>query len=135
LYAAANYCTSYLTKVDKSVIAEMKAALEKYKYEQTSDVERVRKMGNSFLNAQQMPTQLVVYLSLSTPLHHTSCSFQFINTSEEESKAEILLPSSMLNKLKDESTEIFCKSSIDKYRNRPQHLSDICLAHLLLNSM
>jgi DNA replication protein DnaC len=83
------------------------------------------------LNAQQMPAQLAVYLSLSMPLYHASRSFQFINTSEEESKAKILLPSSMLNKLEGESTEIFCKSSIDKYRNRPQHLSDICLAHFV----
>jgi hypothetical protein len=73
-YAAASYCTSYLTKVDKSVTAEIKATLEKCKYEQTSDVERVRKMGNSFLNAQQMPAQLAVYLSLSMPLHHASRS-------------------------------------------------------------
>jgi hypothetical protein len=109
----------------------MKATLKKCKYEQTSDVERVRKMDNSFLNAQQMHAQLAVYLSLSMPLYHASRSFQIINTSEEESKVEILLPSSFLNKLEGESTEIFCKSSIDKYRNRPQHLSDICLAHFV----
>ena len=92
----------------------MKATLEKCKYKQTSDVERVRKMDNSFLNAQQMSAQLVVYLSLSMPLYHASRLFQFINTSEKESKAEILLPSTMLNKLEGESIEIFCKLSIDK---------------------
>jgi hypothetical protein len=132
-YAAASYCTSYLTKVDKSVTAEMKATLEKCKYEQTSDVERVRKMGNSFLNAQQMPAQLAVYLALSLPLHHATRSFQFINTSEEQSRAAILLPPDALKKLEPESTEIFCKSSIDKYRKRPQHLNNICLAQFVAN--
>jgi hypothetical protein len=38
-YAAANYYTSYLTKVYKSVTAEMKATLNRCKYEQISDVE------------------------------------------------------------------------------------------------
>jgi hypothetical protein len=50
----------------------MKATLEKCKYEQTSDVERIRKVENSFLNAQQMPAHLVVYLALSLLLHHAT---------------------------------------------------------------
>jgi hypothetical protein len=106
----------------------MKATLEECEYEQTSDVEQVRKKGNSFLNVQQIPAQLVVYLSLSMPLHHASHSFQFINTSEEQSKVEVLLPPDVLNKSEGESIEIFCKYSIDKYRNRSQYLNDICLA-------
>jgi hypothetical protein len=52
-------------------------------------------MGNSFLNAQQMIAQLAIYLSLSMPLHQASRSFQFINTSEEQSKAEVLHPQYM----------------------------------------
>jgi hypothetical protein len=51
-YVAANYCTSYLTNLDKAVTIEMKATLKKSKYEQVSDVERIKKMRNSFLNAQ-----------------------------------------------------------------------------------
>jgi hypothetical protein len=74
-YAATSYCTSYLIRVDKFVTAEMKATLEKCIHKQTSHIERIRKMGNSFLNAQQMPAQVAVYLALSLFLHHETHSF------------------------------------------------------------
>jgi hypothetical protein len=34
-YAATSYCTSYLTKIDKYAIQEMKIIINKYKHEQT----------------------------------------------------------------------------------------------------
>jgi hypothetical protein len=52
-YVAASYCTSYLIKVDKFVTAEMKATLEKCIHKQTSHIERIMKIGNSFLNANK----------------------------------------------------------------------------------
>jgi hypothetical protein len=99
--------------------------------QQASNVECIKKIGNSFLNAQQMFAQLAVYLAMSMPFHHATRSFQFINTSEEQTWAKILLPSSMLKKLKLESIEIFCKSLIDKYKDRPKYLNDICLAQFI----
>jgi hypothetical protein len=78
-----------------------------------------------------MLAQLVVYLAMSMLLHHATRSFQFIDTSEEQARAEILLPSSVLKKLELESTESFCKSSIDKYKDKPKYLNDICLVQFV----
>jgi hypothetical protein len=41
----------------------------------------IQKMGNAFLNAQQMWTQLTTYIMLSIPLYHAPRTFKFINTS------------------------------------------------------
>jgi hypothetical protein len=65
-------------------------------------------MGNVFLNAQQMSTQLGIYLILSLPLHHALRSFQFINTSLENERAFILKPFHMLKKSSPIATNIQC---------------------------
>jgi hypothetical protein len=36
------------------------------------------------LNAQQISIQQVVYLTLSIPLYHSTRSFQFINTCQQQ---------------------------------------------------
>jgi hypothetical protein len=41
----------------------------------------IQKMGNVFINAQQILAQLVAYIVLSIPLYHASRTFKFINTS------------------------------------------------------
>ncbi len=41
-YATTLYCTSYLTKIDKSVIQEMKIILNKYKQEQTEPFDALK---------------------------------------------------------------------------------------------
>jgi len=39
------------------------------------------KMGNAFLNVEQMSTQLTTYIVLFIPLSHASKTFKFINAS------------------------------------------------------
>ncbi len=41
----------------------------------------IQTMGNAFLNAPQMSTQLVAYIVSSIPLYHALRAFKFINTS------------------------------------------------------
>jgi hypothetical protein len=50
-YAAATYCTSYITKVDKSITTELKSILQKCIAEKTDANLRILKLGNAFLNA------------------------------------------------------------------------------------
>lgn len=74
----------------------MKAILEKYKYEQTSDVKRARKMDIFFECSTNACTigciSITIYASTLS-----SCSFWFTNTSKEQIKAYILLPPNVLN--------------------------------------
>jgi hypothetical protein len=67
-----------------------------------------------------MSIQQVIHLSLSIPLYHSTRSFQFINTYEENDKKK-LLPQKVLNKLFPNSTNIHCKSLIEKYKHQINH--------------
>jgi hypothetical protein len=58
----------------------MKIILNKCKHDKKKTFEHTKKLGNAFLNAQQMLTQQVVHVTLSIPLYHLTKSFQFINT-------------------------------------------------------
>ena len=61
-YATATYCTSYMTKVDKSMTTELKSILQICITDKTNANIRILKLGNAFLNAQQMSAQLAIYL-------------------------------------------------------------------------
>ncbi len=51
-----------------------------------------KKLGNAFLNTQQMFIQQVVHITLSIPLYHSIRSFQFINTCQQQDRTFVLLP-------------------------------------------
>jgi hypothetical protein len=51
---------------------------------------KIRRLGNAFMNAQQMSTQLVTYIILSLPLYHASRLFSFLNTSLQLEHAFVL---------------------------------------------
>lgn len=130
-YAAASYCTSYMTKIDKTISKELYKIIQHCIAEKTEANIRIQKLGNAFLNAQQMSAQLAAYLVLSLPLHHASRSFKFINTSPLEERAFVLKPQTVLNQLEDDSTDIMCSSIIDKYIDRPKNLDALSLVEFV----
>jgi hypothetical protein len=67
---------------------------------------RFKKLGNVFLNAQQMFAQLATYIILSLPLYHTSKSFSFLNTSLQPKHAFMLKSTKLLNELPLDSIDI-----------------------------
>ena len=71
-YVVALYCTSYMTKIDKTISKELNKIIQNCIAEKTNANIRIQKLGNAFLNAQQMFAQLVIYLVLSISLHHAS---------------------------------------------------------------
>ena len=80
-----------------------------------------------------MSAQLAIYLILSLPLYHTSRTFYFINTSAPQDRALILKPQHVLLQFEHESTNIMCKSIIDRYIERPHSLKNVCLAEYVSN--
>ncbi len=50
----------------------------------------IQKMGNAFLNAQQMLARLATYIVLSIPLCHAFRTFKFVNTSPLQEYAFVL---------------------------------------------
>jgi hypothetical protein len=77
-YAVATYCTSNMTKIDKSITLELHSIIKKC----IANI-RIQKLAYVFFNAQQMVVQLV-YLMLSLPLYHSFWTFQFISSSLSE---------------------------------------------------
>jgi len=69
-YSIVAYYTSYLTKVNKYVTQKMQSMLRKCKHEQYEALKQIKKLGNTFLNAQQMSIQQVMHISLSNPFYH-----------------------------------------------------------------
>jgi hypothetical protein len=51
-YFVIAYCTFYLRKVNKSITQEMQSMLSKCKHEQYETSEWIKKLRNTFLNAQ-----------------------------------------------------------------------------------
>jgi hypothetical protein len=111
-YAAATYCTSYMTKVDKNITSELQSIMQKCIDNKVLADERILKLGYVFLNAQQMSARLAIYLIFFLPLYHASRTFKFIDTSGPQDRAFVLKPQHMLLNLEHESTYIMCKSII-----------------------
>jgi hypothetical protein len=70
-YAAATYCTSYMTKLSKSITSKLHFIIKKCIANNIDVNTIIQKLGNVFLNAQQMVVQLVAYLVFSLPLYHS----------------------------------------------------------------
>jgi hypothetical protein len=51
-YFAIAYCTFYLTKINKSITQEMQSMLSNCKHEKYETFKWIKKLGNTFLNAQ-----------------------------------------------------------------------------------
>jgi len=61
----------YLTKVDKFVMKKMQLVLEISKHEQIKASKQIKKLGTTFLNAQQMFVQQAIHISLLIPLYYS----------------------------------------------------------------
>ncbi len=85
------YVATTLTKIDKYITNEFWTIIKKCEDENIDVNLRIRKLGNAFINAQQMSAQLATYIILSLPLYHASRSFSFLNTSPQPKHAFVLI--------------------------------------------
>jgi hypothetical protein len=102
--------------------------LNKCKYEQYETFEWIKKLGNTFINAQKMSIQQVVHITLSITFYFTTRSFQFINTCNEHERTFVLLPQTILHNLPPTSTNLHCESLVDKYKEWDHNLENVSLA-------
>lgn len=90
--------------------------------------QRVRHIGNKFLNHVEISAQEAVFLVLQMSLRRASRQFVFINTSPPEDRTIHLKPLHYIHQLPDGSTDIACMGLIKKYAARPKVLETYCLA-------
>ena len=76
---------------------------------------RVRHIGNKFLNAVEVSAQEAVYLVLQMPLRRSSCDVQFISTSPPDERTFLI---KKLEKLKGSRVHITSRVSVKGSRVR-----------------
>ncbi|KAL9965207.1 hypothetical protein ACROYT_G028978 [Oculina patagonica] len=89
---------------------------------------RVRQIGNKFLNAVEISAQEAVYLVLQMPLRRSTRDFQFTNTSHPDERTFLLKKIDKLRELPDTSPDIESDNIIKRYQRRPKQLENMCLA-------
>jgi hypothetical protein len=83
-YAVASYCTSYMTKIDKSMTSAFRRIHKEHERSHIDAIQMIHTLGNTLLNLQQMSAQQEVHIALSLPLTCSSRKCVFINTSPLE---------------------------------------------------
>jgi len=127
-YACAVYILSYITKGQRGMSKLLRKASEEASSGNNDIINKVRHIGNKFLNAVEISTQEAVYLVLQMPLRGSSREFQFINTSNPEERTFLLKSMDRLQELPDSSEDIESDNLIKRYQRRPKQLEELCLA-------
>ncbi len=127
-YACAVYILTYITKGQRGMSKLLRKACEEAKEGNRNIVNRVRHIGNKFLNAVEISAQEAVYLVLQMPLRRSSREFQFINTSDPDERTFLLKSMDKIKELPDNSCDIESDNIIKRYQRRPKQLENLCLA-------
>ena len=127
-YACVTYILSYITKGQRGMSKLQEKASEEAKSGNKDITNRVRHIGNKFLNAVEISAQEAVYLVLQMPLRRSSRDFQFISTSPPEDRTFLLKKLDKLKELPDNSTDVESDNIIKRYQRRPKQLEKLCLA-------
>ncbi len=127
-YACAVYILTYITKGQRGMSKLLRKACEEAKEGNKNIVNKVRHIGNKFLNAVEVSAQEAVYLVLQMPLRRSSREFQFINTSDPDERTFLLKSMDKIKELPDNSCDIESDNIIKRYQRRPKQLENVCLA-------
>ena len=97
-------------------------------------LDAMKKIAYSFISLHQLPVKEAVY-NVLPELWHRKCSSEisFINTNLPNNRIRMIKSKEKLELLPDNSTDLFTKSIIDRYMDRPTcaklaSLKNVCLA-------
>ena len=128
-YACAVYILSYITTGQRGMSKLLRKASEEASSGNKDIINKVRHIGNKFLNAVDVNAQEAVYLVLQMPLRRSSREFQFSNTSNPEERTFLLKTMDKLQELPNSSENIESDNLIKRYQRRPKTLEELCLAN------
>ncbi|MES9881383.1 MAG: AAA family ATPase [Sedimenticola sp.] len=126
-WACARYILEYISKGERQMGKLLKEA-SKEVVNDDSLRQQMKKVGNVFLSHREVSAQECVYRLLSMPLKRSSRQCVFVNTGMPDTRVRILKPKQVLEKLPDESEDVYQTSMLDRYSARPANLEDTCLA-------
>lgn len=122
------YMTNYVTKIDSGLNKLLREDELDIQNGNLSLRDKLRKIGNVFINSNVLSAQEEVYHCLSMPLTRCSSGEIYINTIPIDQRVRMLKSKSDLEKLNDDSNDIFYSNIFEKYSKRDISLETICLA-------
>lgn len=96
--------------------------------------EKLRALGNAFYNGSEISAQEAAWCRLKLPMTKSTRVVTYINTSPIPERSRILKPTKILNSIlaqNPNSTNIYNEGDIERYSQRPQELSEVCLARFV----
>ena len=129
-FKALTYMTAYFSKSESEVSESLKQATKEIKNQNLNVHDAVKKIAYSFISSSQLSAQEAAY-NVLPELWLRKCSprISFINTNLPNSRIRMIKSEEELELLPDSSTDIFKKSIIDKYMDRPTSANMESLHH------
>lgn len=127
-YACATYILSYITKGQRGMSKLLEKAPDDAKSGNKDITNRIRHIGNKFLNAVEISAQEAVYLVLQMPMRRSTHDYQFVSTSPPDERTFLLKKLDKLKELPDNSADIESNNVIKCYQRKPKQLEKLCLA-------
>ncbi|CAG9799466.1 unnamed protein product [Chironomus riparius] len=130
-YACIGYIVEYINKPSRGISRLLRACVEEFKGGNYSLREKIKKLSCTYYNGTEISAQEAAWCRLRLPMSYSSSAVEFINTGPMKSRHRIMKSKAELRKLPEDSTDIYKKGSIDRYKERPESLKDLCLADFI----
>ncbi len=121
-YSAMQYTTSYQTKGQRGMCQLLDHVAEQCRDNNAPLLERVRKLGNAFLNCQIICIQEACNHIMGNSAKRASRQDVFVPSGPKAERARLIKEQKQLEKLQPEDTNIFYDNIIEKYQLRPPEL-------------
>ncbi|KAJ8310367.1 hypothetical protein KUTeg_012232 [Tegillarca granosa] len=92
--------------------------------------EQLKDIGSDSIKARDVSEHEAVARIMSLPMRKSNLQVKFIPTGYKENRTRMLKPLSVIETMKDDDTDIYNSSIIDKFAARPDSLLSVC--HTLL---
>ncbi|CAG9807951.1 unnamed protein product [Chironomus riparius] len=130
-YACIGYIVEYINKPSRGISRLLRACVEEFRSGNYSLREKIKKLSYTYYNGTEISAQEAAWCRLRLPMSHSSSVVEFINTGPMKTRHRILKSQSQIKKLPENSTDVYKKGSIDRYKERPEALKDVCLADFI----
>lgn len=130
-YACISYIVNYVAKAQRGMSLLLRNIIEQSKAGKISIKEQLKTVANTFVNCSEISAQEVAYHLLSMPMSVSSRSNVYINTALPNNRVRLVKSKSDLEKLNNDSDDIFVSNMIEYYTKRPLSLESICLAEFV----
>ena len=140
-YKAVTYMCQYFSKTEDQCSQAMKQAAKEVFENNIHHHDTMKTIARAYLSNRECSAQEAVYQILpELKLRRIFPAVHFVNTNLPEERVQVLLPEKELSELPDDSLNIFKRSNIDRYMERPSSrfcnrkysvLNNFCYAEFL----